>query len=447
MLDMLTMPELLAATVLATIPAPQGADPTGDSPALRPRLEQALRRYFASQDARGPQLAAVVGLASDDPRLVTEILRSKSFLAKTDVIARRGVIDEHYRFRDDPAAENPALIHGPASGAGLAPLAVYVPDVVDSSRFERSLPRDGPERGWFVFLVPDERRDNKWHPGQHEHRRHTTPLRELLLRYPIDPDRVNFVGSGRGGHAAWDVGLMSAGRWAAIVPCNGGLVHEGGYATCYGVFLENAKSLAVFTVYNNTFDHGLDSCRYAVRMFEKWGYRCESAEEQRMRVMGLSEATQQLTDVQREAHPRMITKRFNRLADGGHYWLRALERPLEWDPGARIQVRGKWPEEQQAQREKVWAEVRRQCASLEGSIRGNRVNVVARGIKRLRVYFDPELIDFDRKVTVTVNGKRSRARAVRRKTDVVLELVHETGDTACLYWDFVDLAVPQNRRR
>ena len=40
------------------------------------------------------------------------------------------------------------------------------------------------------------------------------PVRDLLLQYPIDPDRVCFVGSGRGGHAAWDVGLMSAERWA-----------------------------------------------------------------------------------------------------------------------------------------------------------------------------------------------------------------------------------------
>ena len=439
---MLTIPAHALAALLATVPAvQQNPDRAEKPPGLRSCLEEALRRYFAAEDARGPRLAEVTKLAKGDAQLLEEIVQSKSFVAPTGVVARRGAIDKRYWFVDDPAATNPALFHGPASGTGLRPLAVYVPDAVDSSGFVRSLVRDGTERGWYVFLVPDERRDNKWNPSLHEHRRHTGPLREFLLGYPIDPDRVFFVGSGRGGHAAWDVGLMSADRWAALFPCNGGLVHEGGYATGYGVFLDNAKSLAVFTVYNTTFDHGLDSCRYAASMFEQWGYRCESVEERRMRVMGLPEATQKLAAVVRDAHPRALVKRFNHLEHGDHYWLRALVRPRKWDPKARITIRGKWPKDKQKQRELVWAQVREQCALLKGSIRDNLIDVVAQGISRVRVYLDPELVDFDRKVTIVVNGRRSRPSAVARKVEVMLQHVHETGDTARLYWDRVDLPV------
>jgi hypothetical protein len=89
----------------------------------------------------------------------------------------------------------------------------------------------------------------------------------------------------------------------------------------------------------------------------------------------------------------------------------------------------------------VWAQVRKQCALLKGSIRDNRIEVVAQGIRRVRVYLDQELVDFDRKVTIVVNGRRSRLRAVARKVEVMLQHVHETGDTARLYWDCVDLPV------
>ncbi|MHC4514770.1 MAG: alpha/beta hydrolase family protein [Planctomycetota bacterium] len=442
---MLTIPVHALAVLLVTVPAvQQDPDPPAKPPDLRSRLEVALRRYFAAEDPRGPWLTEVRKLARGHEQLLAEIVQSKSFVAPTGVVARRGAIDERYCLVDEPSASNPALFHGPAGGTGeLRPLAVYVPDAIDSSGFVRSLVRDGTKRGWYVFLVPDERRDNKWNPSVHEHRRHTGPLRDFLLKYPIDPDRVFFVGSGRGGHAAWDVGLMSADRWAALVPCNGGLVHEGGYAKCYGVFLDNAKSLAVFTVYNTTSDHGLDSCRYAVRMFKQWGYRCESVEERRMRVMGLREATQKLAvaDVVRDAHPRELLKRFNHLEHGDHYWLRTLVRPRQWDAMARVAIRGKWPEDKQKQRELVWAQVRKQCALLKGSIRDNRIEVVAQGIRRVRVYLDQELVDFDRKVTIVVNGRRSRPRAVARKVEVMLQHVHETGDTARLYWDCVDLPV------
>ena len=443
-------PAWLTALALALSPQTAGEAQDGEA---RTKLEEALRRYFAAE-VDGPALRAALAAARGREELLAEVLRTKSFLAPSGALSRRGIITAQHRFEEAPdvpepgspaalrPADNRALFFGPAQGAELCPLVVYVPDALTTASYERELEREGTARGRFVFLVPDDEQDNEWSPTLDEHRRHVGPLRDLLLSAPIDPDRVYLVGSGRGGHVTWAVGLLYADRWAGLFPCNGGIFPEGGYKASGGVFLENARSLALFTVYNTSFDHGIDSCRMAGRKFREWGFRFEAVEEPQMRTMGLAEAMAKLEPVVRDAHPRTLVKRFNHLDAGEHYWLRALDRePREWDPGKPLQVRRKWPTDPQEQLETVWDEVARECARIEGSIQGERITVTAHGVGRLRVYFDPELVDYGRKVTVTVNGKTHAPLALERSAEVLLRHVHETGDTSRLYWAFRDYGV------
>ncbi|MFK7739820.1 MAG: hypothetical protein AB8H80_05805 [Planctomycetota bacterium] len=456
--------EIVAAKVVAAalaltvslLPAQSGEPkPAGAAaevaPGLRDQLVVALQEFFADPDASGSLLGAVKKLARGREALLVDVLRSKAFVSLSqDAIGRRGrLVAGRFVDSDDLEAANPALLFGPATdvpaaadGSSLLPLVVYVPDALDSKPYVHELRREAWEQRRFVLLVPDPRRDNLWKPGPDEILRHTGAIRELLLQYPIDPNRLYFVGSGRGGHAAWDVGLMRSGLWAGIYPCNGGLIHEGGFAVTGGVFVENAKDLSVFTVYNTKFDHGIESCRYAAKLLEKWGCRFERVEESRLRLMGLAEAMTKLDIVTRRAHPRTVTKRFNRIADGAHYWLEAKKRkPREWNPKSRIEIRGKWPSDPVKQRQVVWREVQRQCARLHGVIAGNAIRIETQGIGRLRVWLDPELIDFDRKVAITCNGKKQRKHQPKRRIDVMLSRLHATGDTARLYWDYVDFTV------
>jgi hypothetical protein len=415
--------------------------------APRAELERAVAAYFAADEhAAGNNLAAVLRLAQGREALLVDVVRTKSFVPATDAIDQRGVLDAQYRFvagAPVPAGQenNEMRLAGPASGRSLHPLVVYVPDATATSPFDRELRESGIAAGRYVLLVPDEKRDNHYAPSAHEHRLVTGPLRTLLLTLPIDPDRVYMIGSGRGGHATWDVGFTAADRWAGIFPCNGGLVHEGGWKASGGVFLGNAKSFAVFTVFNTSFDHGIESSRYAVKKFREWNYRIDATEEAHMRVMGIAEAMAKLAPVVRDAHPRRIEKRFNHLVDGEHYWLRALDRTKEWDPAARILIKGDWPAERDKQLEVVWDAVRSLCAHVAGTIAGNRIEIEAHGMRRLRVYLDPEIVDFEAPVTIVVNGKVARTLKPARQAEVMLQHVYETGDTSRLYPAFADVAV------
>lgn len=427
--------------------------------AARTAIEAALRRYFDAPRSDGSELKEVLAAAKGRGDLLAQVVKSKSFLAPSPSVARRGRIelrdgaarfvelapgadaapkpDPRPGFEDVISPDEPALFFGPATSGPLHPLVVYVPDLGKSAMFEPELAAQAAQ-GRFVLLVPDDKGDNRWDPTQAEQRRHVGPLRDLLLHFAIDPDRVFMVGSGRGGHATWDVGLLHCDRFAGLFPCNGTPFHEGGWKASGGVFLENAKCLPIFAVWNTTFDHGIEGCRYAARRFKEWGFRFEPKEETEFRTMQVAEAMVKLDPLVRDAHPHDVVKRFNHLDAGGHVWLQALRRvPKEWDPKAVITLRSQ-PDDATKMREAIWEEVQRECARLEGSIASNRITIKTQGIGRLRVWFDSELLDERSKVAVTINGKAQPPFTLERSPAVMLQRVHETGDTARLYWGFRD---------
>ena len=184
------------AALLPCLAAP-GFGQDGGEP--RGVLEGMLREYFARPEPDDARARKIGVLIEGRDGLLADVLRTKSFVAETGAVARRGIIDGEYRFHDrEEEGPNPALFHGPAAATELAPLAVFVPDTTRSAGFESMVVAEGVGRGWFVLLVPDDERDNEWDASLEEHRRHTAPLRDLLLDHRIDPDRVFLVGTGRG---------------------------------------------------------------------------------------------------------------------------------------------------------------------------------------------------------------------------------------------------------
>jgi hypothetical protein len=431
---------MLALSLCLCLQAP-AANPSD----VRAVLESALRRYFAAEKSQGPALVEFLSVSRGEEPLLEEILRAKSFVAPHGSLALRGRIDESYRFRElagEPEHEgNEALFYGPAHTGALHPLIVYVPDNTETASSRAELEREAAA-GRFVLLPPDVERQNLWFPTLHELRRHSGPLRELLLTYAIDPERVTFVGSGRGGHACWAVGLLYAERFAGIAPCNGGPVCEGSYDLSGGVFLENARALPIHAVHNTSFDHGLEGCRYAARKFAEWRYPFTGVEEPNMRTMDIAEAMGHLGDVRRASHPRTLVKRFNHLDAGAPFWLRALERrPGPWDPKQQLTLRAKLPDDPLARREALWAHIQTLCARLEAEVQADRITVTAQGVAKLRVYFDPELVPYGRPLKVVVNGKEQAPVTPKKDTAEMLRHVHETGDTSTLYWDSREYAV------
>src|SRR4029077_11834793 len=78
--------------------------------------------------------------------------------------------------------------------------------------------------------------------SEESHRFVLDSLRDALLRFGVDSNRVFLSGHGMGGGAAWDIGLAHPHLFAGVIPINGAIDH---FAPSY---LENGRQLPFYTV-------------------------------------------------------------------------------------------------------------------------------------------------------------------------------------------------------
>jgi hypothetical protein len=72
----------------------------------------------------------------------------------------------------------------------------------------------------------------------------------------------------------------------------------------------------------------------------------------------------------------------------------------------------------------------------------NRIDVVADGAKRLRVYLAEELVDLDREIEIVVNG-RSTKQKIARSASKLLEATRRAGNRTIPYAAFVEIDVKE----
>ena len=71
-------------------------------------------------------------------------------------------------------------------------------------------------------------------------------------------------------------------------------------------------------------------------------------------------------------------------------------------------------------------------AYLAGSLEGQQVTIVASKCSRIEVLLGPEMIDFNRPLTITCNGQQRHSRRVEPSISTLLETAYER-------WEFQDL--------
>jgi len=62
-------------------------------------------------------------------------------------------------------------------------------------------------------------------------------------------------------------------------------------------------------------------------------------------------------------------------------------------------------------------------------------------VRELRVYLDDAMVDLDKPVTITVNGRKLHDATVKRSMDVMIEEAHKRRDTGMIFSTFVDLKI------
>lgn len=258
--------------------------------------------------------------------------------------------------------------------------------------------------------------------GADEHAVVLASLREACRRFSIDTDRVFLSGHSMGADAAWDLALAHPDLWAGLILI---AATSDRYVQHYW---RNGRDLPLYIVAGeldtarraaNTMD--LD--RYLRRGFdttyvEYQGRGHENFSDEILRIMDWMQRRR------RQFFPKEIEAVAMRPWDRFFWWTefeglppRTMLLPAQWPPGNGFRP-----------------------ATIEARLTPGNTIAVRSGASRTLVWLSPELIDFTKSVTVTVDGKRVFRGQPTPELWTMLEDLRLRADRQHPFWQKVDTA-------
>jgi predicted esterase len=251
----------------------------------------------------------------------------------------------------------------------------------------------------------------------HEHAAVLLTLRDACRRFAIDSDRVFLSGHSMGGDAVWDIGLAHPDLWAGVVPI---VASADKYVTRYW---ENANKVPFYFIFGELdgtllLDNASELDRYLTRSTGNFDvtvteYRGRGHEHFIDDVQEIFD-WMSLPAHRRDFSPTEFEALTMRPWDNFFWWVELQQLP-----------------ERSMVNPASWPDPRARPASVEARIVNNRVTVKT-GAESATVWLSPELVDFDREVTVVINQRD--LKDVAPSAEVMLEDVRARGDRQHPFW-------------
>jgi len=266
-----------------------------------------------------------------------------------------------------------------------------------------------------------------------------TALREMVDALNIDPDRIFLDGMSMGAGGAFRLAEHFPDRWAAIGPrCNVPDIRQKKDKSFVTMLAENYRMVPVYWVL------GAKDDKIPIEMGRAAKIDLDAAKGE------------------------LVYKEF---PGGGHDWsLEKDEVVLDWYDQL---ARNPYPEElvwksyEKVFARAFWIEVTRRTeppplimvhldqkgaeserrtelrppALVKAKRKGNAIEISTEEVRELRVYLDDAMVDLDKPVTITVNGRKLHDATVKRSMDVLIEEAHKRRDRSMLFSASVDLKV------
>jgi predicted esterase len=380
------------------------------------------KRQAIVAQLRKMEFAAVEKAVREAPRGATKLDLGKAVerQSKSDLDGETFTYAVHVPAAYDPAKAWPLLItlHG-TGGNGASWIQTWLRTVRDK----------------YVVIAPTTPR-HTWGPRQ-GHSYVLTAMREILDELRIDPDRVYLDGMSMGGGGAFRLAEHFPDRWAAIGPrCNVPDIRVKKDKTFVTMLAENFRGVPVYWVVG--------------------------AKDEKVSIE-LARAGK--TDLE-AAKGELVYREF---PDGGHDWsLEKDETVLEW---YEKHARNPYPEEiVWKSYEKIfarawWVEVTKRTeppplimvhldqkgqeserrtelrppALVKAKRKGNAIEITTEEVIQLRVWLDDAMVDLDKPVTITVNGRKLHDGVVKRSVDTLIDEARRRHDTSMTFAAVVDL--------
>lgn len=243
-------------------------------------------------------------------------------------------------------------------------------------------------------------------------------LQDCLARFAVDSDRVFLAGHGKGGDAAWDIGLAHPDLWAGVIPLS---AVADKYVSRYW---ENAEYLPFYFVYGERDGGKLeqnakDWDRYLTR---NGNYDCTIVQFQERGGENLGDELLRIYDWmnlhRRNFYPAEVETVSMRPWDS-FFW--SVE--VAGLPSSSVVMPVDWETKKGALPSRLKIRV------LPLATNGVTVKT---STTQTTVWLSPEMVDFSRKVSVSINGKKVSTPAP--SAAVILEDARTRGDRQHPFW-------------
>jgi len=273
-----------------------------------------------------------------------------------------------------------------------------------------------------IVIAPQWAREHQstYDYSAHEHHAVLASLREACRRFAIDSDRVFLTGHSQGAEAAWDIGLGHPDLWAGLIPIAPTVDR---YVPFYW---PNARALPIYVV-GGELDRSLLPRSAAVldRLYSK-GFDLTYVEYRGRGHEGFSDEILRILDwtdrKRRTFFPQAVDAVSMRPWDRFFWWLefeaappRTVVLPTDWPPAG-----GTRP------------------LSIDAKTGATNTIVVRVGAERVRVWLSPELVDFTRPLTITVDGRTAHKGPITADLGVLLEDLRLRSDFQHPFWAVVE---------
>jgi pimeloyl-ACP methyl ester carboxylesterase len=237
-------------------------------------------------------------------------------------------------------------------------------------------------------------------------------IRDLARKFQVDPDRVFVLGFGEGANFALDLAMSKPDHFAGVVAMSPGADN-----VFYNEYWRNAQKLPVFTITGEMSGVGFDRMRSL-----EW-YGCELPTvfdwlDRKKRVRGTASLRLDSTLV----HPWQMM----RDGDDRFYWI----------GGGDLKKGNKQPQDNRAAQNPAtfWADIKA----------GNNIVVSnVRGLNRIVVWLEKDMIDWENDVRVTISGEFGGQKPKKMTPDIHLmfEELYRTGDRKMLFFGKLEFKV------
>jgi predicted esterase len=242
----------------------------------------------------------------------------------------------------------------------------------------------------YIVIAPAWAKEQQGSYGYtlHEHLSVLHTLRDACRRFAIDTDRVFLSGHSIGGDAAWDIGLAHPDLWAGVIPI---VAVADKYVKHYW---DECKFVPLYVI-----EGEMDGDKIArmASMFDKWlttaGMNFTLVEFQGRGHEHFSDEVLRLFDwmgrLKRDFARKSFTGYTMRPWDNFFWWVevgdlpqKTLVDPSDWPPASGTRA-----------------------AETTAKVNANNGVHVKTGADRVTVWLSPEVVDFKRKITVSIGGR------------------------------------------